>query len=74
MLPKFARTVFFQFEKNRNNKRVFINVRYPNKLPRDLVTINDIATIKDFKRSLVKNIYLDELSTASRQSSTGRLK
>jgi hypothetical protein len=74
MLPKFARTVFFQFEKNSNNKRVFINVRYPNKLPRDLVTINDIATIKDFKRSLVKNIYLDELSTASRQSSTGRLK
>jgi hypothetical protein len=30
--------------------------------------------IKGFKRSLVKNIYLDELSTASLQSSTGRLK
>ena len=29
--------------------------------------------IKGFKRSLVKNIYLDELSTASLQSSTGRL-
>jgi hypothetical protein len=30
--------------------------------------------IKGFKRSLVKKIYLDELSTASLQSSTGRLK
>ena len=30
--------------------------------------------IKSFKRSLVKNIYLNELSTASLQSSTGRLK
>jgi hypothetical protein len=52
MLPIFARTGFFQFEKNSNNKRVFINVRYPNKLPRDLVTINDIATLKEFKNKL----------------------
>jgi hypothetical protein len=41
-------------------------------MTRDLVQMTCQLDFKGFKRSLVKNIYLDELSTASLQSSTGR--
>ena len=51
-----------------------INCSFLSLLLYSACTYLSLFILKSFKRSLGKNIYLDELSTATLQSSTGRLK